>query len=95
MKYWRRPRNTTLFAIAIFLISFGFWLNQPQPERNFYQAPDVSWVIVTTTVAPTPETTLPPETTVPPETVPAETVPTDTVPAEGVVDTTVVPTSAP
>lgn len=94
MKYWRRPRNTTLFAIVIFLISFGFWLNQPQPERTYY-SPDVSWVIVTTTIAPVTETTLPPETTVPPETVPAETVPTETVPPEGVVDTTVVPTSAP
>lgn len=95
MKYGRRPRNTTLVAIVIFLISFGFWLNQPQPERNFYQAPDVSWVIVTTTVPPVVETTLAPETTVPTETVPTETVPTDTVPVDGVVDTTVVPTSAP
>lgn len=95
MKYWRRPRNTTIAAIAVFLVSFGFWLNQPQPERNFYQAPDISWVIVTTTVAPVPETTLAPETTVPPETVPPETVPPETVPIDGVVDTTVVPTSNP
>ena len=92
MRYWRRPRNTTLFAIFVFLVSFGFWLNQPQPERNLYRAPDVSWVIVTTTVAP--ETTVPPE-TVPPETVPPETVPVDSVPADGVVETTVVPTTAP
>ena len=95
MKFWRRPRNTTIFAIMIFLVSFGFWLNQPQPERNFYQAPDVSWVIVTTTVAPGPETTLPVETTISPETLPPETVPTETVPIDGVVETTVVPTSAP
>lgn len=95
MKYWRRPRNTTVYAILIFLVSFGFWLNQPQPERNFYQAPDVSWVIVTTTVAPVVETTLPPETTMPTDTLPTETVPAETVPVEGVVDTTVVPTSTP
>lgn len=95
MKYGRRPRNTTIFAIVIFLISFGFWLNQPQPERNFYQAPEVSWVIVTTTVAPAVETTLPSETTMPTETVPVESVPVESVPAEGVVETTVVPTSTP
>ena len=95
MKFWRRPRNTTIFAIVIFLVSFGFWLNQPQPERTFYQAPDVSWVIVTTTVAPVVETTLPPETTMPTDTLPTETVPAETVPVEGVVDTTVVPTSTP
>lgn len=94
MKFWRRPRNTTIFAIVIFLVSFGFWLNQPQPERTFYQAPDVSWVIVTTTVAPAPESTLPPE-TLPPDSVPAETVPAETVPVDGVVETTVVPTSTP
>lgn len=92
MTYWRRPRNTTLFAIVVFLVSFGFWLNQPQPERNYYQSPDVSWVIVTTTVAP--ETTVPPE-TVPPETIPPETVPVESVPVDGVVDTTVVPTTVP
>ena len=95
MKYLRRPRNTTIVAIVVFLVSFGFWLNQPQPERNFYQAPDISWVIVTTTVAPAPETTLPSETTLPPETVPPETAPPETVPVESVVETTVVPTSAP
>lgn len=93
MNGMRRPRNTTIVAIVVFLVSFGFWLNQPQPERNFYQAPDLSWVIVTTTV-PVVETTVPPE-TVPPETVPPETVPPETIPVDGVVETTVVPTSAP
>lgn len=94
MKYGRRPRNTTILAIVVFLISFGFWLNQPQPERNYYRAPDVSWVIVTTTVASTTETTMPPETTVPTETVPPETAPPETAPANGS-ETTVVSTSAP
>ena len=80
---WRRPRNSTLVSIAIFLVSFGFWLGQPQPEndQSSIPYPDVSWVFVTTTVAPMPidttpavvETTLPPETTIPVDTVPTET----------------------
>ncbi|NDI18632.1 MAG: hypothetical protein EBY89_02525, partial [Actinobacteria bacterium] len=66
--YWRRPRNSTLVAIAIFVVSFGFWLGQPQPESpsSGVQFPDVSWVFVTTTVAPPVDTTVPVETTVPP-----------------------------
>lgn len=97
MKYWRRPRNTTIAAIVVFLVSFGFWLNQPQPERTFYQAPDISWVIVTTTTTsmPVPETTLAPETTVPVETVPPETVPVETLPPDNEVETTVVETTIP
>ncbi len=75
----RRPRNTTLVSIVVFLISFGFWLGQPQTSRPSSQMPDVSWVFVTTT-APAPmdttpavvETTLPPETTIPLDTVPTE-----------------------
>lgn len=76
----RRPRNSTLVSIVIFLISFGFWLGQPQAERPSSQMPDVSWVFVTTTtpapVDTTPvvvDTTLPPETTIPVDTVPSET----------------------
>ena len=95
MKHLRRPRNTTIAVILIFLVSFGFWLNQPQPEREIYRGPDISWVIVTTTTIPVePETTVPPE-TVPPETVPPETVPPETVPPENGAETTVVTTTVP
>ena len=77
----RRPSNSTLISIFVFLVSFGFWLGQPQAEKPYSQIPDVSWVFVTTTVAPMPidttpavvETTLPPETTIPVDTVPTET----------------------
>ena len=77
----RRPSNSTLVSIFVFLVSFGFWLGQPQAEKPYSQIPDVSWVFVTTTVAPVPidttpavvETTLPPETTIPVDTVPTET----------------------
>ena len=87
---WRRPRNSTLMSIAIFLVSFGFWLGQPQPENNQSSIPypDVSWVFVTTTTqAPAPE----PETTQPPETIPVETTlpPVETT-LDSVVETTVV-----
>ena len=76
MKF-RRPRNSTLVSIVVFLVSFGFWLGQPQTEKPYSQIPDVSWVFVTTTtpapidtLPPVVETTLPPDTTVPVETVP-------------------------
>ncbi len=76
----RRPSNSTLVSIFVFLVSFGFWLGQPQAEKPYSQIPDVSWVFVTTTTpAPidtTPvvvDTTLPPETTIPVDTVPSET----------------------
>ena len=79
MKF-RRPSNSTLVSIFVFLVSFGFWLGQPQAEKPYSQIPDVSWVFVTTTTpAPidtTPvvvDTTLPPETTIPVDTVPTET----------------------
>ena len=90
MKF-RRPRNSTLVSIVVFLISFGFWLGQPQAEKPYSQIPDVSWVFVTTTT-PAPIDTLPPvvETTLPPET----TIPVDTVPTETTLDlavTTVAP----
>jgi hypothetical protein len=64
----RRPRNSTLFSILVFLVSFGFWLGQPQPVKNYsyVNIPELSStttvpVVVETTVV---ETTLPPETTV-------------------------------
>ena len=76
MKF-RRPRNSTLVSIVVFLVSFGFWLGQPHTSRPSSQMPDVSWVFVTTTtpapidtLPPVVETTLPPDTTVPVETVP-------------------------
>lgn len=85
---WRRPRNSTLVSIAIFLVSFGFWLGQPQPENNQSSIPypDVSWVFVTTTTqAPAPESTLPPET------IPVEsTLPPVETTLDSVVETTVV-----
>ncbi|MGA0081223.1 MAG: hypothetical protein ACO3IT_05620 [Ilumatobacteraceae bacterium] len=84
MKF-RRPRNSTLASIFVFLVSFGFWLGQPQPVKNYsyVNIPELSStttvpVVVETTVV---ETTLPPETTV--ETTVVET----TLPPE----TTVVP----
>ncbi len=88
----RRPSNSTLVSIFVFLVSFGFWLGQPQADKPYSQIPDVSWVFVTTTVAPLPIDTLPPvvETTLPPET----TIPVDTVPTETTLDpavTTVAP----
>jgi len=74
---WGRPRNSTLVSIVVFLISFGFWLGQPQTSKPNSQMPDVSWVFVTTTVAPMPgdtttvvQTTSPPETTLPVDTTP-------------------------
>ncbi len=87
----RRPSNSTLVSIFVFLVSFGFWLGQPQADKPYSQIPDVSWVFVTTT-APAPIDTLPPvvETTLPPET----TIPVDTVPTETTLDpavTTVAP----
>jgi len=90
MKF-RRPRNSTLASIVVFLVSFGFWLGQPQADKPSSQMPDVSWVFVTTTT-PAPIDTLPPvvETTLPPET----TIPVDTVPTETTLDpavTTVAP----
>jgi hypothetical protein len=88
----RRPSNSTLVSIFVFLVSFGFWLEQPQAEKPYSQIPDVSWVFVTTTTTPAPIDTLPPvvETTLPPET----TLPVDTVPTETTLDpavTTVAP----
>ena len=77
----RRPRNSTLFSILVFLVSFGFWLGQPQPVTNYsyVSIPELSStttapVVVETTVV---ETTIPTETTIDPalveSTVPSET----------------------
>ena len=40
----RRPRNSTLFSILVFMVSFGFWLGQPQPVKNYSYVtiPDVA-----------------------------------------------------
>ncbi|MFY8159585.1 MAG: hypothetical protein ACOVLJ_09090 [Ilumatobacteraceae bacterium] len=77
----RRPRNSTLFSILVFLVSFAFWLGQPQPVKNYsyVNIPELSStttvpVAVETTVV---ETTIPTETTIDPalveSTVPSET----------------------
>ena len=75
----RRPRNSTLFSILVFLVSFAFWLGQPQPVKNYsyVNIPELSStttvpVAVETTVV---ETTVPVETTIDPT---ATTVPTET-----------------
>lgn len=76
----RRPRNSTLASIVVFLVSFGFWLGQPQPVKNYtyVDVPELTpttstTVVVETTVVDTipVETTIDPllvETTLPPET---------------------------
>jgi hypothetical protein len=77
----RRPRNSTLFSILVFLVSFAFWLGQPQPVKNYsyVNIPELSStttvpVAVETTVV---ETSIPTETTIDPalveSTVPSET----------------------
>jgi hypothetical protein len=76
----RRPRNSTLFSILIFLVSFGFWLGQPQPVKNYsyVNIPDVVKTDPPATIAPETtvvETTIPVETTIDPA---AITVPTET-----------------
>jgi len=78
-RYWRRPRKSTWFAVTVFVVSFGFWLTQPQPDKPV-RYPDDGWVFVTTTTEPPPVETVPADTTVPTDTtVPADTtVPTDT-----------------
>jgi hypothetical protein len=76
----RRPRNSTLFSILIFLVSFAFWLGQPQPAKNYSYVtiPDVVKTDPPVTIAPETtvvETTIPVETTIDPS---ATTVPTET-----------------
>ncbi len=83
MKF-RRPRNSTLLSIVIFLVSFAFWLDQPQPTKNY------SYVTVPEIVTTDPPVTVAPETTVVDTTIPVDTTidPTaTTVPTE----TTIVP----
>jgi len=63
----RRPRNSTLFSILVFLVSFGFWLGQPQPVKNY------SYVDIPDVVKTDPPATIAPETTVVETTVPVET----------------------
>jgi hypothetical protein len=63
----RRPRNSTLFSILVFLVSFAFWLGQPQPAKNY------SYVTIPDVVKTDPPVTVPPETTVVDTTVPVET----------------------
>lgn len=78
----RRPRNSTLFSILVFLVSFGFWLGQPQPVKNYsyVNIPELSStttvpvVVVETTIV---ETTIPTETTIDPMIV-ETTLPTET-----------------
>ena len=77
----RRPRNSTLFSILVFLVSFGFWLGQPQPVKNYsyVNIPELSStttvpVAVETTVV---ETTISTDTTIDPALV-ETTVPTET-----------------
>mgnify|MGYP000636564672 CR=1 FL=1 len=77
----RRPRKSTLFSILVFLVSFGFWLGQPQPVTNYsyVSIPELSStttapVVVETTVV---ETSIPTETTIDPALV-ETTLPTET-----------------
>jgi len=75
--YWRQPRPSTWFAMAVFLVSFAFWLTQPQPESPT-RYPDLSWVIVTTTTEAPPSSA--PSETMPSDTLPPDTAPPDTAP---------------
>jgi len=63
----RRPRNSTLISILVFLVSFGFWLGQPQPVKNY------SYVTIPDVVKTDPPATIAPETTVVETTIPVET----------------------
>ncbi|MFM2234476.1 MAG: hypothetical protein RL296_135 [Actinomycetota bacterium] len=80
----RRPRNSTLFSILIFLVSFGFWLGQPQPVKNY------SYVTIPDVVKTDPPVTIAPETTVVDTTISVDT----TIDPTGItvpVETTVLP----
>jgi hypothetical protein len=76
----RRPRNSTLISILIFVVSFGFWLGQPQPVKiySYVTIPDVAKTDPAVTIAPdttVPDTAVPSETTIDPT---APTVATET-----------------
>ncbi|MEY4024765.1 MAG: hypothetical protein RL438_278 [Actinomycetota bacterium] len=77
----RRPRNSTLISILVFLVSFGFWLGQPQPVKNY------SYVTIPDVVKTDPPVTVPPDTTVVDTTVPVETTIDPVIPTE----TTILP----
>lgn len=77
----RRPRNSTLISILVFLVSFGFWLGQQQPVKNY------SYVTIPDVVKTDPPVTVPPDTTVVDTTVPVETTVDSAIPTE----TTVLP----
>jgi hypothetical protein len=68
MKF-RRPRNSTLASIVVFLVSFCFWFGQPQPVKN-YSYVDVPELTSTTSTSVVVETTVvdivPVETTIDP-----------------------------
>lgn len=84
---WRRPRNSTIGALVVFIVSFGIWLNQPQPAEPTRTVlyPGVDFIFITTTTT----TTLPPVDPAPPTTaVVKPTAPPETQPP---VDTTVLP----
>ena len=72
----RRPRNSTLISILVFLVSFGFWLGQPQPVKNY------SYVTIPDVVKTDPPVTVPPDTTVVDTTVPVETTIDPVIPTE-------------
>ncbi len=77
---WRRPRNSTIGALVIFLVSFAVWLTQPQPDNPTRTVlyPGVDFVFVTTTTttpAPAPVDTIPETTVVDTTTIPPETLP--------------------
>ena len=56
-----------MISILIFLVSFGFWLGQPQPVKNY------SYVTIPDVVKTDPPVTVPPDTTVVDTSVPVET----------------------
>jgi hypothetical protein len=69
-----------MISILIFLVSFGFWLGQPQPVKNYSYVtiPDVAKTDPPVTVPPDTsvvDTTIPVDTTIDPS---AVTVPTET-----------------
>ncbi len=84
---WKRPSNATIGALVIFIVSFGIWLTQPQPDEpgRTVLIPGVDFEFLTTTTT----TTTPP----PADTTPATLAPTPSAPppAQPPVETTVTP----
>lgn len=85
---WKRPRNSTIGALVIFLVSFGIWLTQPQPDQptRTVLIPGVDFEFLTTTTSTT--TPVPVETSPTSAPVITPTAPPTTQPP---VETTVVP----